>query len=78
MWRDQLAALRRAGVDALAVDLPGHGARRGEAFTLDGAVEAVAAGIDDVGGRALVTDGPTVGEGGAARPRVGARRTVAR
>ncbi|WP_313663536.1 alpha/beta hydrolase [Cellulosimicrobium cellulans] len=54
MWRDQLAALRRAGVDALAVDLPGHGARRGEAFTLDGAVEAVAAGIDDVGGRALV------------------------
>lgn len=54
MWRDQLAALRRAGVDAAAVDLPGHGARRGEAFTLDGAVEAVAAGIDDVGGRALV------------------------
>ncbi len=54
MWRGQLGALRRAGVDAVAVDLPGHGARRGEAFTLDGAVEAVAAGIDGLGGRALV------------------------
>lgn len=54
MWRDQLAALHRAGVQAVAVDLPGHGVRRGEAFTLDGAVEAVAAGIDEVGGRALV------------------------
>lgn len=54
MWRAQLDALRRAGVDALAVDLPGHGARRGEAFTLDGAVEAVVDGVDAVGGRALV------------------------
>ncbi|NMF27640.1 alpha/beta hydrolase [Cellulosimicrobium aquatile] len=54
MWRDQLAALGRAGVRAFAVDLPGHGVRRGEAFTLDGAVEAVASGIDEVGGRALV------------------------
>ncbi|WP_319946599.1 alpha/beta fold hydrolase, partial [Cellulosimicrobium cellulans] len=32
MWRDQLAALGRAGVRAVAVDLPGHGVRRGEAF----------------------------------------------
>ncbi|WP_409142051.1 alpha/beta fold hydrolase [Cellulosimicrobium sp. RS] len=54
MWRDQLAALGRAGMRAVAIDLPGHGVRRGEAFTLDGAVEAVAAGIDAVGGRALV------------------------
>ncbi len=54
MWRAQLDALDRAGVPALAVDLPGHGARRGEPFTLDGAVDAVAQGLDDVGGRALV------------------------
>jgi len=54
MWRAQLDALRRAGVPALAVDLPGHGARRGEPFTLESAVDAVARGVDDVGGRALV------------------------
>ncbi len=54
MWRGQLAALDRAGVPALAVDLPGHGARRGEPFTLDGAVDAVAQGVEDLGGRALV------------------------
>ncbi|WP_435738775.1 alpha/beta hydrolase [Cellulosimicrobium sp. PMB13] len=54
MWRAQLAALDRARVPALAVDLPGHGTRRGEPFTLDGAVEAVAQGVDDLGGRALV------------------------
>ena len=55
MWRSQLAALERAGHRALAVDLPGHGADRGQRFTLDGAVERVAAAVDEVGGRALVT-----------------------
>ncbi|WP_146842154.1 alpha/beta fold hydrolase [Cellulomonas composti] len=54
MWRPQLEALDRAGVPAVAVDLPGHGSRAGERFTLDGAVEAVAAGVDGLGGRALV------------------------
>lgn len=54
MWRAQVEALRAYGVDTLAVDLPGHGARRGERFTLDGAVQAVADGVDAVGGRALV------------------------
>ncbi|MGW4354175.1 alpha/beta fold hydrolase [Nocardia sp. NPDC004582] len=38
----------------LAIDLPGHGHRRDERFTLPGAVEAVRAGIDELGGRALV------------------------
>ncbi|WP_409462100.1 alpha/beta fold hydrolase [Amycolatopsis sp. GA6-003] len=37
-----------------APDLPGHGTRRGEKFTLDGAVAAVADAIDEVGGRAVV------------------------
>ncbi|ATY16878.1 alpha/beta hydrolase [Amycolatopsis sp. AA4] len=35
-------------------DLPGHGTRRGERFTLDGAVDAVADAIDEVGGRAVL------------------------
>jgi pimeloyl-ACP methyl ester carboxylesterase len=43
IWREHVAALGRAGVSALALDLPGHGARRGERFT----VEAACAAIDD-------------------------------
>lgn len=54
MWRAQVEALQAYGVEALAVDLPGHGERRGERFTLDGAVQAVADGVDAAGGRALV------------------------
>ncbi|WP_019136354.1 alpha/beta fold hydrolase [Cellulomonas massiliensis] len=54
MWRAQLEALDRAGVPATAVDLPGHGTRRGERFTLEGAVAAVAQAADGVGGRVLV------------------------
>ncbi len=37
IWRRQLEALEAADVPALAPDLPGHGTRRGEPFTLDGA-----------------------------------------
>ncbi|MGN8246958.1 alpha/beta fold hydrolase [Cellulomonas soli] len=54
MWRSQVEALDRAGRTALAIDLPGHGARRGELFTQEAAVDAVRRGIDEVGGRALV------------------------
>lgn len=35
-------------------DLPGHGARSRETFTMNGAVETISATIDDVGGRAVV------------------------
>ncbi|MEV0063473.1 alpha/beta hydrolase [Nocardia sp. NPDC050718] len=38
----------------IAVDLPGHGRRRGEKFTLAAAAETVRTAIDSVGGRALV------------------------
>ncbi|WP_199721581.1 alpha/beta fold hydrolase [Cellulomonas rhizosphaerae] len=41
MWRYQVEALERAGHRAIAVDLPGHGARLDEPFTLDAAVETV-------------------------------------
>lgn len=54
MWRYQVAVLEQLGRTALAIDLPGHGARRGEVFTVGGAIEAVADGVDGVGGRALV------------------------
>jgi pimeloyl-ACP methyl ester carboxylesterase len=54
MWRAQVEALTAAGHRAVAVDLPGHGAHRGERFTLDGAVDALADAVDGVGGRALV------------------------
>lgn len=39
---------------ACAVDLPGHGARRGERFHLEGAIDAVRQAIDDMGGHAVV------------------------
>jgi pimeloyl-ACP methyl ester carboxylesterase len=54
MFRRQLEALDRASVPALALDLPGHGAQLGGRFTLDGAVDAVRAGVRQLGGRALV------------------------
>jgi pimeloyl-ACP methyl ester carboxylesterase len=37
-----------------APDLPGHGRRRGERFTMDAAVDAAAEVIDQLGGRALL------------------------
>ncbi|EME64340.1 alpha/beta fold hydrolase [Amycolatopsis decaplanina] len=43
-WTEQLA---RSAHPAKAVDLPGHGARRGERFTLAAAADAVAAVIDE-------------------------------
>ncbi|UNX54337.1 alpha/beta hydrolase [Georgenia sp. TF02-10] len=53
MWLRQLAALEVAGVPALAPDLPGHGARRDEDFT-------VAASLDVLDDAASDADGPVV------------------
>jgi pimeloyl-ACP methyl ester carboxylesterase len=41
MWRAQVAHLKARGAGALAVDLPGHGTRLHETFTLDGAFETI-------------------------------------
>ncbi len=41
MWRSQLEYLAERGNPAVGVDLPGHGARRGEVFTLDGAFQTI-------------------------------------
>lgn len=54
MWRAQVETLTGAGYRVDAIDLPGHGRRCGEPFTLDGAVEAVTDAVDGLGGRAFV------------------------
>lgn len=41
MWRRQVAALGRHGIDAVAVDLPGHGTRLGGPFSVDDALEVI-------------------------------------
>ena len=47
MWRGQVRALEAAGHEAIALDLPGHGARFSERFTLEGAVDAIAQAVAD-------------------------------
>lgn len=54
MWRAQLDALARAGRPALAVDLPGHGARRAERFSVDGALAVIDDAVGAIGGRAVI------------------------
>lgn len=46
LFRQQLADLDALGIPALAVDLPGHGTRLGEQFTLDAALDAIGAAVD--------------------------------
>lgn len=41
MWRAQLAHLKSGAIDAVALDLPGHGTRLGEAFTLEEAFATI-------------------------------------
>lgn len=45
MWRGQVLALEAAGHEAIAIDLPGHGTRLGERFTLSGAVDTIAGAV---------------------------------
>lgn len=53
MWRPVIQALGERHPIA-APDLPGHGTRRGEPFSMPGAVAAVVDAVDQLGGRALV------------------------
>lgn len=41
LWDEQIRALTAAGYPSMAVDLPGHGIRRGERFTMSGALQAI-------------------------------------
>ncbi|MFI6578568.1 alpha/beta fold hydrolase [Nocardiopsis sp. NPDC050513] len=54
MWRPQVEWLRERGRTVAAPDLPGHGSRRGEVFSLGAAVDTVLGAIEGVGGRALL------------------------
>ncbi|MGW9170375.1 alpha/beta fold hydrolase [Streptomyces decoyicus] len=53
MWRPVIHAIGKRHPTA-APDLPGHGNRRGEPFGIPGAVAAVTAAVDELGGRALL------------------------
>ncbi|UZN01611.1 alpha/beta fold hydrolase [Cellulomonas sp. S1-8] len=41
IWDAQVEAMRRSGHPTVAIDLPGHGSRAHERFTLDGALAAI-------------------------------------
>lgn len=47
---DEIAAER----SVTTVDLPGHGLRRGESFTMPAAIDAVRAAVEQAGGRAVL------------------------
>lgn len=54
MWRSQQAHLDELGVPSIAVDLPGHGRRIAETFTLDGAFETIDEAVRDAATRGPV------------------------
>ena len=54
MWRHQEEQLRAAGYPVLAIDLPGHGKRMGEPFTVPAALAAIDDGVAHLGGRVLL------------------------
>lgn len=41
MWKGQVRRLRERGYEVIAPDLPGHGQRRGEEFTLESALSTI-------------------------------------
>jgi pimeloyl-ACP methyl ester carboxylesterase len=54
MWRYQEEKLRAAGYPVLAIDLPGHGQRMNEPFTVPAALAAIDDGVATLGGRVLL------------------------
>jgi pimeloyl-ACP methyl ester carboxylesterase len=54
MWRRQVEALEHVGVRTVAVDLPGHGERLDERFTVAAAVATLEDAVDELGAPALV------------------------
>ena len=46
IWDDQISAMALSGHASVAVDLPGHGAREGEQFTLRGALGAIDTAVE--------------------------------
>lgn len=54
MWRTQVAYLSERGNPTVAVDLPGHGSRMSEAFTLDSAFATIDDAVQDAASRGPV------------------------
>ena len=54
MWRSQVQYLQERGIGAVAVDLPGHGTRMTEPFTLDGAFATIDVAVRDAAARGPV------------------------
>ncbi len=54
MWRSQIAELEADGHEVLAVDLPGHGTRLDDTFTVDSALAAIDDGVSRLGGRVML------------------------
>lgn len=54
MWRSQVEHLRSRGIGVVAVDLPGHGTRMREEFTLDGAFATIDDAVRDAATRGPV------------------------
>jgi len=54
MWRAQREYLAERGTPAVAVDLPGHGTRMSEQFTLEGAFATIDAAVRDAADRGPV------------------------
>lgn len=54
MWRAQLEYLTERGNPVTAVDLPGHGTRMTEVFTIDSAFETIDAAVRDAAARGPV------------------------
>lgn len=55
MWRSQVAHLTERGVGVTALDLPGHGTRMAEPFTLDVALDTIDAAV-----RSAAAHGPVI------------------
>lgn len=54
MWRSQVAHLTQRGNPVTAVDLPGHGSRMTETFTIEGAFATIDAAVRDAAARGPV------------------------
>lgn len=78
MWRSQVAWLQEHEISGVAVDLPGHGTRMAEEFTLDGALQTIDQAVRDASLRGpVLLVGHSMGgllslayAGGASRPPV--------
>lgn len=61
IWSHQLEHVRDAGHPAVAVDLPAHGARHRERFSLPRAFEVIDEAVDSFGGRPVALVGLSLG-----------------